>query len=165
MIAKLAAGIALTAATAALTLGATGTAVAADFGTPGQTVVAAATCKHKNSEIEITMDAPKVYAQPGYLPGEHQTIRYRTVVIDEAQGTVAAVTEYSTGKATATDAAKLDDAKVKVLRNDPNQYHVYQQIEWLSADQENPLAELNVEATSYAIKDGRTLLATLAVCK
>ncbi len=166
MIAKLTAGITLTAATAALTLGATGTAAAATYGTPGNAVVASATCTHKNnSTIEITMDAPKIFAQAGYQPGEHQQVRYRTVVYDAVQSTIAAVTEFSSGKATATDSADVDDTKVKVVRSDPNGYRVIQQIEWLSPDQENPVAAIDLDATAYRIKDGRTLLGTFATCK
>lgn len=166
MIAKLTAGVALTAATAALTLAATGTATAATYGSPGNAVVASATCTHKNdSTIEIKMDAPKIFAQAGYQPGEHQQVRYRTVVYDAVQNSIAAVTEYSSGKATATDAAKVDDTEVEVVRSDPNGYRVIQQIEWLSPDQENPIAAIDLDATAYQIKDGRTLLGTFAVCK
>ncbi|MFI6870748.1 hypothetical protein [Nocardia sp. NPDC050406] len=165
MIAKLTAGIALTAATAALTLAATGTAAAETYGSPGNAVVASATCTHSDDTIEITMDSPKIFAQAGYQPGEHQQVRYRTVVYDAAQNTIAAVTEYSSGKATATEAADVDDTKLKVVRSDPNGYRVIQQIEWLSPDQENPIAAVDLDATGYQIKDGRTLLGTFAVCK
>lgn len=166
MIAKLITGVALTAATTALTLAATGTATAATYGSPGNAVVASATCTHKDdATIEISMDSPKIYAQAGYQPGEHQQVRYRTVVYDAVQNSIAGVTEYSSGKATATSPAKVDDTKLKVTRNDPNGYRVIQQIEWLSADQENPVAAVDLDATGYQIKDGRTLLGTFTVCK
>jgi hypothetical protein len=88
MIGKLTTALALTTTTAALLFGA-GTAAAETTGIPGAALTGQATCTHKNDRIEIEIAAPVVYAQPGYQPGEHQLVRYRTVIYDVAQGTLA----------------------------------------------------------------------------
>lgn len=164
MIGKLTTALALATTTTALVLGA-GTASAATEGVPGAAVTGQATCTHKNDKIRIEIDSPVVYAQPGYLPGENQQIRYRTVVVDAAQGTLAVAGEWETGKATDTKAADMDDTKVDVLRNDPNAYLVIQEVEWLAPDGENPVATTDLYATSYLIKDGRTELGTFDYCQ
>ncbi|MEV0299298.1 hypothetical protein [Nocardia sp. NPDC050710] len=163
MIGKLTTALALSTTTAALVLGA-GTATAST-GAPGVALTGQATCTHKSDRIDIEIDAPVVYAQSGYLPGEHQQIRYRTVIYDAAQGTLAGAGEWEKGKATAIRAADLDGTNMKVLRNDPNRYKVVQQVEWLAPDGENALASTDLYATSYLIKDGRTVLGTFEYCQ
>ncbi|TQM29267.1 hypothetical protein [Nocardia bhagyanarayanae] len=163
MIGKLTTALALSATTAALVFGAG--AASADTGVPGVALTGQATCTHKDDRIEIEIAAPIVYAQSGYRPGEHQQIRYRTVVYDAAQHTLASAGEWEKGKATDTKPAEMDDTKVKVLRNDPNAYQVVQQVEWLAPDGENPVASADLAATGYLIKDGRTELGTFEYCQ
>ncbi|ONM47444.1 hypothetical protein [Nocardia donostiensis] len=161
MIGKLSTVIVAATTTTALFFGA-GTAAA--YGEPGAAVTGQATCGHDGDEIVVEIDAPIVYAQPDYLPGEHQQVRYRTVVFDVLDELVGAG-EWETGKATATDPADMDDTELKILRNDPNSYRVIQEVEWLAPDGKYVVAEADLPATSYLIKDGRTELGTFDYCE
>ncbi|WP_280458753.1 hypothetical protein [Nocardia carnea] len=120
-----------------------------------------ATCTHSGDEIVIEIDAPVVYAQPGYRPGEQQQIRYRTMIVDSAQGALAGAGEWETGRAGDTEPAEMDGTETDVLRNDPNAYLVAQEVQWLAPDGENPVASTELYATGYLIKDGRTELGVL----
>lgn len=163
MITKLTTALALAGAATAMVF--TAGPAAATEGEPGAALTGQATCTHSGDEIVIEIDAPVVYAQAGYLPGERQQIRYRTVIVDQAQGTLAGAGEWETGRAGDTEPADLDGTEMDVLRNDPNAYLVVQEVQWLAPDGENPVASTELYATGYLIKDGRTELGVFDSCQ
>jgi hypothetical protein len=138
---------------------------AATEGEPGAAVTGQATCTHSDDKIVIEIDAPVVFAQAGYQPGQRQQIRYRTVIVDSAQGVLAGAGEWESGRAGDTEPAEMDDTEMDVLRNDPNAYSVVQEVEWLAPDGENPVASTELYATGYLIKDGRTELGVFDSCQ
>ncbi|WP_328390077.1 hypothetical protein [Nocardia sp. NBC_00416] len=102
--------------TAALTLPATTVVpaagpAAATEGEPGTALTRRATYTH-DDEIVIEVDAPAVYAQARYQPGQHQQIRCRTVIVDGAQGALSGAGERETGTAGVTEPAEMDGTEI-----------------------------------------------------
>ena len=166
---RTAALIATAAAPLALALGlSTGTAAADSYtGKPGHALVSTAQCNHDDKDVVIRFDAPTVYAQPGFLPGENQQIRYRTVVGDLKTGDIVAVTEYKQDFAELDKPAKLaDTGELRLTRTtDRNQFVAIQQVEWLAPNQQTAVATADLYATAYHIKDGRKDLGTFKICQ
>ncbi|KAA0018990.1 hypothetical protein [Antrihabitans cavernicola] len=166
--AKIIAGLAATAAvTGALAVAGTGIASADSYtGNPGHALTSTAECRHDDGQVKIKFDHPTVYAQPDYLPGEHQTVRYRTVVVDVANGDIIGVSNYESAKATVDKAADLDTTDdVKVASSDSAHYVAIQQVEWLASNQQTVVGTTDLYATAYEVKDGRTLLGTFDTCQ
>ncbi len=160
--------IAATAAATTLGLAAAGTAAADSYtGKPGHALVATAQCNHDDKDVVIRFDAPIIYAQAGFLPGENQQIRYRTVVGDLKTGDIVAVTEYKQGFAELDKPAKLaDTGELRLTRTtDRNQFVAIQQVEWLAPNQQTAVATADLYATAYKIKDGRKDLGTFKICQ
>ncbi len=165
---RTAALIATAAAAGTLALATAGTAAADSYtGKPGHALVATAQCNHDDKDVVIRFDAPIVYAQAGFLPGENQQIRYRTVVGDLKTGDIVAVTEYKQGFAELDKPAKLaDTGELRLTRTtDRNQFVAIQQVEWLAPNQQTAVATADLYATAYKIKDGRKDLGTFKICQ